>query len=60
MITNGITAGVIAKINELAFSELDIPISRILTPDVPIPYNIGLIELLLPSVKRVVNGLRSN
>jgi len=52
-ITNGFAGEIIATINEQAFSDLDAPISRIATPDVPIPYNIGLMDALLPGVPRI-------
>ena len=57
-ITNGFAAEIIATISEQAFSDLDAPISRIATPDVPIPYNIGLMESVLPSVERIRKGIR--
>jgi 2-oxoisovalerate dehydrogenase E1 component len=56
-ITNGFAAEIIAVINEGAFSDLDAPISRLATPDVPIPYNIGLMDTLLPSVERIHKGI---
>jgi 2-oxoisovalerate dehydrogenase E1 component len=56
-ITNGFAAEIIATIIEQAFSDLDAPISRIATPDVPIPYNIGLMEAVLPSVERIHKGI---
>ena len=48
-LTNGFAAEIIATINEQAFTDLDAPILRIATPDVPIPYNIGLMDAVLPS-----------
>jgi len=52
-ITNGFAAEIISTINERAFSDLDAPIKRLATPDVPIPYNITLMEALLPGVGRI-------
>ena len=56
-ITSGFAAEIIATINEQAFADLDAPISRIATPDVPIPYNIGLMGAVLPSVARIHKGM---
>jgi 2-oxoisovalerate dehydrogenase E1 component len=58
-LTNGFAGEIIATINEQAFSDLDAPISRITTPDVPIPYNIGLMDAVLPSIERIQNGIRA-
>ncbi len=58
-ITNGFAGEIIATVNEQAFSDLDAPISRIATPDIPIPYNIDLMEAVLPSVERIKNGIQS-
>jgi 2-oxoisovalerate dehydrogenase E1 component len=49
-LTNGFAAEITAVINERAFQALDAPITRLATPDVPIPYNINLMESLIPSV----------
>ena len=58
-ITNGFAAEIIATINERAFHALDAPIKRIATPDVPIPYNIPMMELLIPSLDRIKEGIKS-
>jgi 2-oxoisovalerate dehydrogenase E1 component len=58
-LTNGFAAEIIATINELAFEALDAPVKRLATPDVPIPYNIGLMEAVIPSVDRIKNGIIS-
>ncbi len=56
-ITNGFAAEIIATINEKVFNYLDAPISRIATPDVPIPYNIALMESFIPSIGRIRKGI---
>lgn len=56
-VTNGFAAEIIATISEQAFTFLDAPIVRIATPDVPIPYNIGMMEAILPSVERIHTGI---
>jgi 2-oxoisovalerate dehydrogenase E1 component len=56
-ITNGFGAEIIATISTQAFTYLDAPIMRIATPDVPIPYNIGMMESLLPSIGQIQNSI---
>jgi 2-oxoisovalerate dehydrogenase E1 component len=56
-ITNGFAAEIIATISEKSFSDLDAPIMRIATPDIPIPYNISLMESILPSEERIHTGI---
>ncbi len=52
-LTNGFAAEIIATINEQAFRALDAPVSRLATPDIPIPYNIGLMDAVIPSVGQI-------
>ncbi len=52
-LTNGFAAEIIATINSQAFEDLDAPPRRLATPDIPIPYNIGLMEAVIPSVSRI-------
>jgi 2-oxoisovalerate dehydrogenase E1 component len=56
-LTNGFAAEIVATISEQAFTSLDAPIARIATPDVPIPYNLGLMEAILPSVERIKSAI---
>jgi 2-oxoisovalerate dehydrogenase E1 component len=58
-ITNGFAAEIIATIIEQVFTFLDAPIIRIATPDVPIPYNLGLMEAVLPSIERIRSAVES-
>lgn len=51
-ITAGFGAEISATIASEAFSYLDAPIQRLATPDIPIPYNIPMMEESLPSVKK--------
>jgi len=48
--TNGFAGEIIATIAEQAFEFLDAPVRRLTTPDCPIPYNIGLMGAVVPSV----------
>lgn len=57
--TNGFAAEIIATIAEHEFTSLDAPIMRITTPDVPIPYNIGLMDAVIPSVERIREGIKN-
>jgi 2-oxoisovalerate dehydrogenase E1 component len=58
-LTNGFAAEIIATINDQAFHSLDAPIGRITTPDIPIPYNINLMNSVIPGVKRIRDGINS-
>jgi 2-oxoisovalerate dehydrogenase E1 component len=48
--TAGFGAEVSAAVAREAFFSLDAPIERITTPDVPIPYNVDLMNAVLPGV----------
>lgn len=56
--TNGFGAEITAIIAEEAFTYLDAPISRLATPDVPIPYNVDLMNAVLPSVDKIKSKLQ--
>ena len=49
-ITGGFGAEIAATIAEQVFTDLDAPLARIAVPDVPIPYNSGLMNAVLPQV----------
>jgi 2-oxoisovalerate dehydrogenase E1 component len=48
--TGGFGAEIAASIAQEAFTSLDAPVQRIATPDVPIPFNIPLMNTVIPSV----------
>ena len=52
--SGGISAELTARIVEGAFWELDAPIGRVCTEEVPIPYAAHLEAAALPSVERIV------
>ncbi|HJW90741.1 MAG TPA: transketolase C-terminal domain-containing protein, partial [Anaerolineales bacterium] len=52
-LTAGFAAEVSASIAAEAFAYLDAPIQRLATPDVPIPFNIRMMEAVVPSVARI-------
>ena len=56
-ITGGFAGEVMATIASEAFEWLDAPLQRLATPDVPIPYNIGLMNAVVPSVDRIRSKL---
>lgn len=51
--TAGFAGEIIAVIASQAFTDLDAPPERLTTPDVLIPYNLGLMEAVLPSAERI-------
>ena len=52
-LTAGFAGEIIAFISTESFSHLDAPILRLATPDVPIPYNIGMMNAVIPSVAEI-------
>jgi pyruvate dehydrogenase E1 component beta subunit len=52
--SGGLSAEVAARIGELAFYDLDAPVARVCTAEVPLPYAHHLEEAALPSVERIV------
>ena len=52
-LTAGFGAEIAAVVAEEAFLSLDAPVSRIAVPDVPTPYNVGLMNAVLPSVEGI-------
>jgi pyruvate dehydrogenase E1 component beta subunit len=52
--SGGLSAELIARINELAFDELDAPPARLCTAEVPVPYPKHLEDAALPSVDGIV------
>jgi 2-oxoisovalerate dehydrogenase E1 component len=45
--------GLSAVIASQAFTDLDAPMERIGVPDIPIPYNIRMMEAVVPSVAAI-------
>jgi 2-oxoisovalerate dehydrogenase E1 component len=52
-LTAGFGAEIAALLAEEAFLSLDAPISRLAIPDVPTPYNVNLMNAVLPSVEGI-------
>ena len=57
-LTAGFGAEVAAVVAEEAFLSLDAPVSRLAIPDVPTPYNVGLMNAVLPSVEGISDKMR--
>jgi 2-oxoisovalerate dehydrogenase E1 component len=55
--TAGFAGEIIATIASECFTELDAPIQRLTTPDMPIPYNVQMMEHVLPSVEAIRNKM---
>ena len=55
----GIGSEIVAQICEKAFDELDAPPLRVAAEDVPLPYAANLEKLALPSVEKVIQGVRA-
>jgi 2-oxoisovalerate dehydrogenase E1 component len=51
--TAGFAGEIIATIASQAFTYLDAPLERLATYDIPIPYNLRLMEAIIPSVERI-------
>jgi 2-oxoisovalerate dehydrogenase E1 component len=55
--TNGFAGEIMATVADEAFTDLDAPLRRLATPDVPIPYNRGLMDAVLPGVDDIQAAL---
>jgi len=58
-ITAGFGAEIAATITSDCFSSLDAPVVRCASVDVPIPYNKGMMDAVIPTIERVASELRS-
>jgi 2-oxoisovalerate dehydrogenase E1 component len=56
-ITGGFAGEIMATISSEAFEWLDAPLQRLATPDCPIPYNIGLMNAVVPGVDAIRDKL---
>src|SRR5262249_1096034 len=57
-VTAGFGAEVCAVVAREAFFSLDAPVERVATPDVLIPYNVGLMNAVIPSVEDIADRMR--
>lgn len=58
LMTAGFGAEVAAVVAEQAFLTLDAPVARLAIEDIPTPYNVPLMQVVLPSVDRIAGRLR--
>lgn len=55
----GVGAEIVDRLQRLAFDELDAPILRATTLDVPMPYNAKLEQHVIPGVARILENVRA-
>jgi pyruvate dehydrogenase E1 component beta subunit len=55
----GVGAEIAARVQEACFDALDAPILRVTNRDIPQPYATNLEKLVMPSVERVVDAVRT-
>ena len=48
-----------AVIAHEAFLSLDAPVERLAVPDIPLPYNVALLETILPTVDSIAQQIRA-
>lgn len=56
--SGSISAEIIARINEQAFYELDAPVTRVCTAEVPLPYAKHLEDAALPNPAKIVEAVK--
>jgi 2-oxoisovalerate dehydrogenase E1 component len=52
-LTAGFAGEIIATIASQAFTDLDAPVERLGAPDVPVPYNMTLMNTVVPTVEKI-------
>ncbi len=57
-LTSGFGAEISAVITEEVFTSLDAPVQRLATPDIPIPYNVAMMESILPNAEKIRGKIR--
>ncbi len=57
--TAGFGAEIAAVVAREAFLKLDAPVERMAVPDIPLPYNVALMESVLPTVTSIAAGMRA-
>lgn len=57
--TAGFGAEIAAIISHQAFLDLDAPVVRLAVPDIPLPYNVALMETILPTVDSIAEQIRA-
>ncbi|HYM21365.1 MAG TPA: thiamine pyrophosphate-dependent enzyme [Candidatus Kapabacteria bacterium] len=57
--TANFAAEICTTITQDAFEYLDAPVERLSTPDIPIPYNVGMMDAVLPGVEVIKSVLQN-
>ena len=57
--TAGFGAEIAAVVAREAFLKLDAPVERLAVPDIPLPYNVRLMEAVLPSIQLIAEQMRA-
>ena len=55
--TAGFGAEIAAVISRDAFLKLDAPVERLAVPDIPLPYNVAMMESIVPSVESIAQQI---
>lgn len=55
--TAGFGAEISAILSSEAFRYLDAPVERLAMPDIPVPYNVGLMNSVLPNVEKITKKM---
>jgi 2-oxoisovalerate dehydrogenase E1 component len=58
-LTAGFGAEIAAVVAHEAFLRLDAPVERMAVPDIPLPYNVALMESVLPGVQEITERMRA-
>lgn len=57
--TAGFGAEISAVLSQQAFKYLDAPIERLTMPDIPVPYNVELMDSVLPNTEKIVEKIEA-
>lgn len=57
--TNGFAGELIAVIAAEAFIYLDAPVRRLTTPDIPIPFNVNVMNTVIPGVEQIIAEIQA-
>jgi 2-oxoisovalerate dehydrogenase E1 component len=57
--TAGFGAEIGAVVAKEAFLKLDAPVERMAVPDIPLPYNVQLLEAVLPTVSSIAKQMKA-
>lgn len=56
--TAGFGAEISAAITQECFENLDAPVERLTMPDIPMPYNVNLMDHVLPNVEKIADAVK--